>query len=361
MQLFRATGAKKPAVAKLFHLMRRRGEPLLLIPAESSLVRESLSLYPAQTWRARLAQKLAGVAIWLHLPGLTEQFSLPIDPEATLVRFAANSGDPETPHFALLFGNPHAAGRRFIMLVFDRSGRPTKVIKIGMGAAAMELIRREADFLATITGKLTGIPKLLGTFQTTNTSAVAFGFVEGVTPSAADRGSAAKLLGAWLARARTVTINELPAWQRLRQGAGAEALFQEVAGALLEAPLHPAILHGDFAPWNIRANPRTREWTVLDWERGEAAGPPAWDLFHFVIQPMLLVAKLPADQLAEEVERFLSSPEFGEYAAEARIKTIARPLVLAYLLYCREVLKPAEGNQVTRELLELLRQRWRPI
>lgn len=358
-QLFHAANAPPASVSVRFHLLRRRGEPLLLIPAKFRLVRESLSLYPAQTWRARLFRIVAGIAVRLHLPGLTEPFSLALDPQAAFVRFAAS--ESELSRFAMLFGNPKAVGRRLVLLVFDCLGRPTKVIKVGLGDAAVELIRREFDFFTSAGGKLEGIPKLLGNFAAANVSAVALEYVPGATPTTNDSRAVAKVLGAWLDRERLIGVADLPAWQRLRQVAAAELIFRDVETALSTAWLRPAVFHGDFAPWNIRVKPLTGEWIVLDWERGEIAGPPAWDWFHFVMQPMLLVAKLPPPQIADVLERFLNSSEFLAYAVAAQIKTITRPLFLAYLLYCRDVLKPVEGRETTRALLELLRQRWRPI
>jgi len=47
--------------------------------------------------------------------------------------------------------------------------------------------------------------------------------------------------------------------------------------------VYPALTHGDFAPWNVKVS--RRQWTVLDWERGELAGRAGWDWFHFVMQP----------------------------------------------------------------------------
>jgi hypothetical protein len=362
LQLFPPAPAGAAATSLKFRLMRKRGEPLLLIPADARLADASLSLYPAQTWRGRLARLLVALSIHTRLPVLTEPMLLAPDLQSPFLKFVATPAPTAAlPRFAMLFGNPNATGRRFIMLVFDRSGRPEKVIKVGQGADAGELIRREAGFMKTISGKLSGIPKLLGDFESTGVRAVALEYIAGRTANAGDLSSVAEVLAPWLDREHTVEITELPAWQRLRLAAGADELFRRAEKSLSGMRVHPAILHGDFAPWNIRVHPATQKWVVLDWERGELAGPPAWDWFHFVIQPALLVAKLSAAGLADKVERFVNSPEFSGYAACAGIKTQIRPLLLAYLLYCREVLKPSEGKPATTALLELLRQRWRPL
>lgn len=358
-QLFCNADMVAASKRRRFHLLRRRGEPLLLIPAAPKLLQESLSLYPAQTWRARLVRTLVRVAVWLRLPVLTEPFSLVVDEHAAFVKFTASGTEPLL--FAMLFGNPKAAGRRFVMLVFNRFGHPIKVIKVGMGAAATALIRREADFLIRPGNKPKEIPKLLGSFDKADVSAIAMEYIPGMTPAATATGVAARVLGTWLDRESMVAVTELPAWQRLREVAGAEPLFHELEASVAGLRLRPAIFHGDFAPWNIRVKPENGEWMVLDWERGESVGPPAWDWFHFVIQPLLLVAKFPAARIAEALERHLDSSEFSAYAAAAHIKPITRPLFLGYLLYCQKVLQPVEGRETTAALLELLQQRWFPL
>lgn len=360
-QLFGTATAGAAADRRRFQLLRRRGEPLLLLPAETALLPDSLALYPAQSWRARWLRKLAGWAVQFHLPGVTEALALPLDPSHSLVKFLAAGMPGPAPCFAMLLGNPKTAGRRFILLVFDESNQPVKVVKAGVGAAARELVARETDFLTATVGKLSGVPRVLGNLATAEVQAVALEYVAGVAPDARQHGAAIQVLQPWLDQTRTVPLPDLPVWQRLQAAAGNDPIFLEVARALAAVRLHPAVFHGDFAPWNIRAQSSSGVWVVLDWERGESAGPPAWDWFHFVIQPLLLVKKLPVERLGPALEAALASPEFAAYAAAAEITGCARALLLAYLLYCRDVLKPAEGMTPTVALLEWLRRRWQPL
>jgi hypothetical protein len=349
-------------VSLRFLLLRKQGEPLLLIPDDARLADAALSLYPAQTRRARLARLLVALSIYARLPALTAPLSLTLDLQSPFLRFLDPSAAPDhPPRFAMLFGNPRAAGRRFVLLVFNDQGRPEKIIKAGSDPVAAELIRREADFLKSVAGTLTGAPRVLGDFVSAPAQAVALEYIGGPTPRAEDSVPAGRLLASWLDRERTVDITALPAWQRLRRNAGADPLFHRLEKSLAGVRAHPAVCHGDFAPWNIRVNPATRQWVALDWERGEYPGVPAWDWFHFVIQPALLVARRPASGIADVVEQFLQSPEFAGYAAAAGIQNCARPLLLGYLLHCRDALKPSEGMETTNALLELLRQRWSPI
>ena len=70
---------------------------------------------------------------------------------------------------------------------------------------------------------------------------------------------------------------------------------------LAEAVFHPALAHGDCAPWNAKIS--NGACTLLDWERGELAGIPGWDWFHFVIQPAVLVRHEPVMKLIDRLEQ----------------------------------------------------------
>src|SRR5256885_1368682 len=108
--------------------------------------------------------------------------------------------------------------------------------------------------------------------------------------------------------------------------------------------VRPCIQHGDFARWNIKVHP-SGSWTVLDWERGQLEGIPAWDWFHYYLQSAILVEKLSGDALIERAEAILQTNDFENYAEQSRIKAIARPLMIAYLLHLVHVIQPSEGRE----------------
>ncbi len=97
---------------------------------------------------------------------------------------------------------------------------------------------------------------------------------------------------------------------------------------------------------------------MLDWERGQLAGPPGWDWFHYVLQTAILVQKATTPAVISQAEALLGSDAFQAYAARAGIAGAERPLLLAYLVHCVEVTKPAEGLPQTQELLTALGERW---
>ena len=61
------------------------------------------------------------------------------------------------------------------------------------------------------------------------------------------------------------------------------------------------------------------------------------------------------DQLINRVDTMLFSSDFQEYARHAEIEGCEKEMLLAYLLYCSEILKPADGFVPIRALLEAMR------
>ena len=83
----------------------------------------------------------------------------------------------------MLLGNPRTAGRRFVLLVFDRDGRPVRVVKAGVGSErALELIQNEAAFLKTVPSPILHAPVMDGTFADDGIAALALEYIAGPTP-----------------------------------------------------------------------------------------------------------------------------------------------------------------------------------
>jgi hypothetical protein len=197
-----------------------------------------------------------------------------------------------------------------------------------------------------------GIPVLRGQFASNAVRAFATDFIPGRSPLPHQAEGIVPILGSWLDASRRVRVEEIPAWQRLVQASAGDPRFAALAGSLNSLFIHPALFHGDFAPWNIRISSGDGSWSVLDWERGEWLGLPAFDWFHYVLQPAALVRKETASALVQTARKLLDSPAFRQYAQEAGLSGVGREWLLAYLYYCRDVLCPAEGSPRLTALLE---------
>jgi len=321
-QLLAPTGADARTIR--LRLVRKRGEPLLLLPCERGPALAALSLYPAQTPLARAARTLLGLALRMGLP--LPEASLELADQTPFTHFL---GSPQT--LAVSFGNPHVDGRRFLVLLFDRDGQPQTVVKVGVGEKARALIAAEAKVLAALPAGTLGAPTLRGTLS--DPAAFALDFIPGASPR--DTKGIEPLLTAWLDRSRRVPLRALNGWP---------------GESRLE--VHPALAHGDFTPWNVREH--EGRWTLIDWERGELSGVPGWDWLHFTVQRAVLVERLEAEQARARIAALLHSPEFLRYAAAAGFAGNEELIARGYVHYCAHVLRPTERASVFAKLAELM-------
>ncbi len=359
--LFRAPGSQEQGIRVQMRLLRKGGRPLLLLPAQPRLAAATLDLYPAQTGRARAARRLLRCLLRASLPLGTERVCQVISPDDPFARFLASlAGEPagRVPALGILAGNPASEGQRFLLLVFDAHQQPVAVAKAGLSERARALIEREEGFLASVPHNAVGIPRLRDKFASPALRALALDFFPGDSPRPRQEAALPDLLASWIDSQRTIRASDTPDWARLETAASADEVWTLVAGRIRGRVVHPAICHGDLAPWNVKVSP-TGVWMVLDWERGEPAGLPGWDWFHYVIQSGILVGHLPTSALVERVEGLLNSAAFQHYAARGGILGCERELVLAYLLHVVAVIQPAEGREQTGELLKALAGGWR--
>jgi len=358
--LFTALEGHQQVVRLELRLLRRAGRPFLLLPRQPRAAAATLDLYPAQTPRARAARSVLRCLLQASLPLGTERTSLSLSPIDPFVKFLSSfAGEPTqgVPTFGILAGNPMTDGQRFLLLVSDAILQPVAVIKAGLSQRAKALIAREAAFLTAAPPNTKAVPGLRAQFESTQLRALALDFFPGDPPRPQHEAALPALLASWVDPRQNLVVSDAPDWIRLEQAATAKPLFVFLAGQLHGRTVHPAIHHGDFAPWNIKVSP-AGAWTVLDWERSELAGIPGWDWFHYVIQTGILVARLPIPPLVQRVETLLASDAFKQYASCAGISGCERELLLAYLLHAIEVNKPSEGLAATAELLNAFSARW---
>lgn len=336
-------------------VLSRGGVPFLYLPTRNRAAAHALKLYPAQSWKARLAKLLLQIGFRFSplRHGGGQPFSLPRQ-NIFLASLAMTAGQPagELPEFAVLAGNPHAPGRRFVFLLFDTAGQPMAVVKAGCSERARALIAQEAAILRECGGKIPGVPRLREESVAGNTVAFATDFIAGNSPDGDARSELETLFMAWLDTSRKITIRDLPVWQRLHQ-----------SGDPLPAPINqlgqlqvcPTLIHGDLTPWNVKVT--AGRWTVLDWERGERVGLPGWDWFHFVLQPAVLVKHEPVAKILIRLEQLFAAVEFGRYAKRAGLAGHEWRFAAAYVSYCLRVTQQTEGRTQLQPLLQELQNR----
>jgi hypothetical protein len=351
--------AEKPSGRMIpfeWRLIRRKHRPFLLLPAATMDVRMSLELYSAQRRRAKIWRALLPPLFRTPLAGVFTRFSFAADAGSEVIRFiSAQSGVPaeQLRSPAIKFGGLALHKARLVLLVGDATNRPVKVIKLGLNAEGRVATEREADLLEKLPPNTLGCIRVTDRLTTPKISAFATAYFPGDNPL--DDAGMENLFNAWLNPEPAVPLASLESWRELE--AANPAAWPAVRAALAGKTVRSTLHHGDFAPWNIRAI-NSQNLQAFDWERGNLRGVPGWDWFHFIVQTSILARRHSVERVAAEVEELFQSPRFETYAAAASIGEIVKPLLLAYLLHHRWVIKPLEGGNTTAELGKLLADRW---
>jgi len=337
-----------------FRVLHRNGKPFLFLPDSKTTATRALDLYPAQSTKARIARRLLKSALRAGFAPGAKRLVTQIPKTGKFALFlskAAGLTENNLPKFAVLAGNPKAPGRRFVFLLFDDAGNPVAVVKAGHEPDARLLIVHETAVLSTSLADAKGIPQVRHTFSSSQVEAFATDFISGQSPVGDVTSVLGKLFSSWLNPSEKIQLGELDAWITLGSSGSHDPLPPAVV-ALGKIEVTPTLMHGDFAPWNVKVE--GARWTVLDWERGEISGVPGWDWMNFVIQPAIRVSREEAGATLARLETLFASPEFSSYAQRSSIAGHAHALTLAYLLYCIRVTRQTEGLQQISALLKLV-------
>jgi hypothetical protein len=246
---------------------------------------------------------------------------------------------------------------RLVLLLRDAGGHPIRVVKVGLDPAGRAATEREAALLSNLPKDVIGCTGLTGRFSSATLSAFATAFFSGESLDT-DLGIE-KLFHDWLNDAPPEPIENLAIWRELQSVAKGAGLPQwpMLRDALAGQMVRTTIYHGDFAPWNVRMT-NLETIRAFDWERGHLKGIPAWDWFHFIVQTSILVKRYSPERVAAELEQLVLSPRFKQYASDAGISEIIEPLLLAYLLEQKLIVRPMEGSAQTERLFRLLWAKW---
>lgn len=226
------------------------------------------------------------------------------------------------PASGLVVGLDKAPNAKVVLMLFDRDGRPSVVVKTGRSMENDAQLRQEHDVLTRLWdgGLHSGIPRPLGLLLVAGRLCLAQSALPGrpmtaayYTPGhvsdrnavAADFGAAADWLDAFqrqgagspvsVAQWREAEFAELMKRYRHRVGCNGreEPLFQLVEDrmtALQDTKVPVAAVHGDFWMGNVMTGgsagragngSKTTVTGVVDWELGAPAGTPSHDVYKF--------------------------------------------------------------------------------
>lgn len=291
-----------------YFLLMRNGQPLLLIPPDRYTASLTLSMYLPQGRKAKLA--VAGLKAANALGAL--QWALP--------RFEAEEGkhaakDDRLPFpqsdiddgcVGFLLCNPDHGGARIIAV--RNSGRPS-VIKWTETVGETKLAAEIASIKVLSECHLPGIPEIVMEGRT-DTSAWFESpyYVNPAIKTVADP-RVVRLLDSWTSEEAVNPLdNKLVSSLWATEGAFP---CQNAVERLGKLRIRKAVVHGDFAPWNLRA--RQDDLVAIDWEWAEPDGLAGIDLCYGLLQEALLVKKRSPRQALNDVQIAAGSPCCGEY------------------------------------------------
>jgi len=243
-------------------------------------------------------------------------------------RCGVRSQDAE---MVVLVGNP-SPDRKLIVFLLDDAHRIAAVLKIGLTPGGKLSVIREADVL----GKLERYPWAPGVLSVhPDLGAAAQGYVDGAMPDRRFLAEYLELLCGLpqssdclpLSAAAHAMAARLSPFAGELPGTGPDLVHRCLACLDRENAIPTMLVHGDFAPWNIR---RTAEYgpVLVDWEWADFAGLPMHDLLHYQFSQDRLFGGKGGGYAA-----IRSSPLCAEYCKRMDLDAKLLPqLAVSYLL-----------------------------
>ncbi len=291
-----------------YSVLLRNGQPLLLIPPSRQTAAITLDLYLPQGRKARLAVaglKLAN-ALGL-LPALLPRLDMnPAGdrPASGLMPFVQHEIDQSCVGF-LLCNPDHGCAR---VIAVRHADRPD-VIKWTAIAGEASLAAEIASIHELTARHLPGIPEIIAQGRTATSYWVVFPLYANPAIKTITDPRVLRLLQGWLSEETVPPLDNTfiaSLWTPHDRSAS-----QNEVDRLRRLRIRRAVVHGDFAVWNLRA--RQDGLVAIDWEWAEPDGIAGIDLCHGLIQEALLVRKLSAPRVLDFVRSAADAPHCKAY------------------------------------------------
>jgi hypothetical protein len=190
----------------------------------------------------------------------------------------------QTGEMVILAGSP-SPDWKLISFLLDDAHRVAAVLKVGLTDGGGVSVLHEAEVLGKL-APYSWAPKILSVHS--DLRAASQEYVHGAMPGRGFRPEYMDRLCRLPQSGGCKTLAEV-ADEMGKRLSPFKAQLNKMAPDLLDRSLScidldiavPTMLvHGDFAPWNLRKNPEAA-YVLIDWEWANFAGLPAYDIFHF--------------------------------------------------------------------------------
>lgn len=316
------------------------------VPLDSPAVScAGFSLYSPARFSARLKVAAARIAAYSKLPiwyrdhiVIAQRTAPPIEQKMSEIFESANF------RLALSSGAPEPARNRKVSLaIIGLDGRIIGFGKISHSPLSNRLMRAEARALTELASRRIGAPQLRFAGEVDGAFVTAQKPLAGKPVSSKLTDNKRNLLAA-LRSDRIQPASEcnmvaaLPA--RLAQLSTSASFLtdalQDVLPILARARVPSTIVHGDFAPWNLREHKGAV--TAFDWEYAELDGLPFADETHYRLQTGYLLEKWDLDRACADLEKMrlqndlsLSSEQMRAIQVTYLIDNLARLFAEGYV------------------------------
>lgn len=311
-----------------FRCFKRWGHLLLLVPNEREAGLKTLAMYQPQRFLAKFYTSAVKLMYRMGLVGVLQSVEIGIHTRSPIVSLVEQD-------VGILLGNSESRARKIICISLSGDNR-WLVTKIGVGPHAKESVIEEFQTLKGFADKLAHTPDLLDSGENDHYASYTVRYVEGRSPTDRDEQALLKCLESWQTEDRKALV-EMGFWDAFICSVE-DMKDRDWLEGIGDFTVCGAVVHGDFAPWNIKIDSRGMI-TVLDWEYSRDGGVAGWDYAHYLVQVTELVKNHDSEAVMREVEAWAESDVGAEYLTS--IGWGGHPLewIGSYLLFTHYVLK----------------------
>jgi hypothetical protein len=355
LEIDRGAATEKP---DLYVVVPGNSGPRWLIPATSPGAAAVLRAWRPYSLTGRVKWFVIRMAARAGITGLFPTVSsVTISRECSQRWFERCGIEALAKEMVIMVGNPHR-DRKLTVFLLDAAYQIAAVLKVGLTPGGRLSVIREAEALRRLE-PYHWAPDFLAALP--DQGAAAQRFVPGnlpgneFCPEYLDWLCKLPLSGASLNLSDVASAMEAklrPFADELQKSA--PDLVNRCLSCLdLDADMPTMLVHGDFAPWNIRQRP-DGSYVYLDWEWASFTGLPAQDLLHYHFSKSRLL-----DNEDNGYAVIRNTPAFAEYLARMDIDTkFFSRLAIAYLLErletCASYPDPAGTSYTLNQLRAVL-------
>ncbi|MFK7911767.1 MAG: phosphotransferase family protein [Akkermansiaceae bacterium] len=311
--------------------LMRDGHVLLALPLHPDLAQDTLNLYQPQKWKGRLTRSIYRGLSRAGIHRLLPKFTI-IDGSKGLLSVLNEQLGVDSIGF--LLGNPAGKNRNMIGVIGIKN--QPYVVKAGYSESANG-VRREHENMRRFSGRISCIPRVMTSCSFGDAPETGFAYVadmvEGDSPRhLKEHNEVLGLLHEWLDSGVKKRLGDLKPWSLMLSATEEAGIARDVVDGISSLEVVSPIVHGDFAPWNIKMKtglpPR-----VIDWESAEECGVPGWDGMHYQIQRWQLVEGVADSDIYLRLTEWIKSNEMTDYWRKTGLDGIEDILLASYLIY----------------------------